>query len=317
MPARRKRLNIIKKRRISKIDKKHRKIGLFGVFVAISLMILLSFSYFKFSKVNMWDSGNFLAVVSKGEADDINVMVFDPVISKIVTISIPGDTQVDVSRGLGVLRVKNVWQLGINEGLRGKLMAETVTRNFKLPLNSWTEYPLIDVLDGNLKNALYFLLFPGNTNLNFADRVHLVHFAINVKDFKKDKIELEKTTMIERSEINDGGVGYRLSGRYPESVLFLVSDKLFSESPSVFSIIDATGTSNTASDFARVIESLGPKVTYIKEIEENETDCIVRSKKAAVGERISKLFGCTNAKDNLEGSFDFEIMIGKAFSKRF
>src|SRR3990167_8549631 len=81
-------------------------IYIFGVLVLIAIPFLYKniFSRKYFNGVDKMS----LAVQEK--SGDVSILVFDPVRQEITKVRIPGDTQVEVAGGLGVWKIKSIWE---------------------------------------------------------------------------------------------------------------------------------------------------------------------------------------------------------------
>ena len=109
MPARKKRLRSYKAR-------KEKKKNLLPFFLIILLFGALLFYILATSA--FWDGKSKLSLVINNQ-EEVIVSTFDPTNSEIINIYIPGDTEVELSRNLGKIRIKNAWAVGLNQGEEG------------------------------------------------------------------------------------------------------------------------------------------------------------------------------------------------------
>jgi hypothetical protein len=138
----------------------------------IPLLVILFVYLFLQIMSTVWNGRDKVSIVYVEENGDVGVTVLDPKLSEITTLVIPADTQVDVARNYGTFRIKNVWQLGVNEKYKGSLLADTVTQNFLFPVFLWDERPP-HLEKGSVGSTLKFIFLPGQTNISFADRVYI------------------------------------------------------------------------------------------------------------------------------------------------
>ena len=82
-------------------------------------------------------------------------------------------------------------------------------------------------------------------------------------------------------------------------------------------IKDRSGFNNSASELGEVVEVLGAKMASIVKEEEEDSDCLVKSKDRRLGRKIAWIFSCQLDEKDLEGNFNFEVILGKRFAQRF
>ena len=155
-----------------------------------------------------WNGIDKITTVVERENGDTEVVLVDPKLKEIVYLIIPGDTEVSVARNLGTMRLKNVWRLGINEGIGGSLVAQTVTRNFMFPVTLW-----IDV--------------NGGTNIPIGDRFLLKIFNLKTKNLDKTEINLGEGQFLKRGILSDGELGYKLYGQISNRLTVYFADDVF------------------------------------------------------------------------------------------
>jgi hypothetical protein len=312
MPARRsKRLHT---RRESKTRRK--KSGFRWNVILFIGIVIVGFIYLSFN-TKYWTGNNKLTVVSPAD-DGLALYIFDPVAEKIITVTIPGDTEVISARNLGVFRVKNLWQLAINEKAQGILVGETVTRNFRIPVIAWAEKPLAGFASGRGLAQLKSLVVPFKTNLTFADKLRIFIFGLGVSEFKVENIDLSDSGLLSKTQLIDGGEGYRLSSRIPDQVIVLASDYYLTKSPTMINIIDSSGSTQLVEDITEVAEALGAKVVKIEKREAKDINCEVWGKEENKVNRIALIFGCKSlGNKGYIGNFDIQIEVGKGLARRF
>ena len=282
----------------------------------IVLILVVAFVVYLMTNNKFWVSGNKLTLVTT-QGSDVHVVVYDTEIEKITTIEIPGDTLVDVPRSLGSMRIKNVWQLGENEGIGGMLLAETVTKNFRIPVVVWADERANAFSTGNYIYIVGAAFVPYKTNMNFADRFHLALFSIGVKDFKKETVDIRHSAYLKEEQLPDGNVGYVVTGRVPKSIAILASDNAFAKEGVRVAIYDGTNIPGYAEQVGMILEAMGGKVVSINKIDHSD-DCIVESNNDMVRKRLSMLFSCTGkGSGGLKGNYDVEFTIGEVFYSRF
>jgi hypothetical protein len=268
-----------------------------GVFLVLGIINVFRTCY--------WD-GKHPLNVAVGGGKDVYLISYNPENDEIVKITIPGNTEVELSRNLGVMKIKNVWQLGFNERLRGNLLSETITKNFKIATYTWTD---------NYGTTLLF--GKHQTNLPLGDRIQLFIFSQRVKEFKSTELDLKNTGLLERAILTDGEEGYRITNKIPRVISILASDTRLTSGNLKIKILDAGIERGIAESLGRMLESMGGKVNLIEIVERQEVDCVVFSNKKEARLFLGNTFGCVEDKLNQNSNFDVEVLFGNKFVKRF
>jgi hypothetical protein len=296
-----------RKQRIENSKKRGRFFGLLiKVFIPL-ILILSAFLYLKLS-TRYWDGYNKFAFVFQKQDGNVGVTILDPALGEETTLIIPGDTEVNVARGYGTLRIKNVWQLGVNEKLGGALLAGTLTDSFLFPTNLWSNQ--------DLSNIRKFIFSPEQTNIPFGDRLSAGIFALRVSGIDKTEIDLAKSQFLKKQTLTDGKPGYMISGTISSRLTVYFSDNNFASKNLKFSLTDATGSYGVADGVGQVLEVLGGKVVQVdKKPQDNSLDCEVFGQNFDAVKKTATLFSCKKIGD--KSNFDLEMRMGSKFAKRF
>lgn len=298
-------------------EKRREKSGL-RVLLRIIYPILAVAFIWVFFVVNTkyWNGQDKFGYVYKNVNGDVSVRVLDPKTNESVTLVVPGDTQVDVARNYGTMRIKNVWQLGINEKINGILLAQTVTKNFLTPIFLWSDQD-ISVLDSlDIINIPKFILAPKNTNIPIGDRLSIALFLVRVKSVDTTTIDLGKSQFLKKTNLSDGQAGYILNGTVSGRLTANFSDSDFSDGNVRVEITDATGNPESANIVGQIVEVMGGKVVSIDRTgEDTNSDCAVLGVNPKVVKKTANLFNCKIIKD--KSVFDLEIRLGAGFAKRY
>lgn len=305
-------------RRRARAERRKRAIKFGGVWWKILTPLFFVVLIFIFVKVTTryWNGSDKFTFAFRTSLGDAAVSVLDPKLGEITTLRIPGDTQVDVSGNYGTMRIKNVWQLGMNEKKGGLLLAGTITRNFLFPVFLWSDETGINIGKGDIAGILGFVLSPQNTNIPLGDRISIALFALKVNSAERTEIDLGKSQFLHKVNLNDGQSGYILTGPIASRLTVYFADNNFADKNIRFEIGDATGRFGISDNVGRVVEVVGGKVVSIdqKPVDEN-TDCLVMGESPSVTKKIANIFGCkvkTGKRD-----FDVEISLGAKFAKRY
>ena len=311
----RKRLSKFRRRALKKKAKSKAKFR----FLKIAVFAIVFFSTLVFISLNteFWDGKSNLNLVINKESGEVILAVFDPEVGEIVNISIPGNTQVNVSRQLGTWKMKSVWQLGINEGLVGALLAETVTRHFKLPVVAWANSPAEGFVSSNPTQLVKAIFIPYKTNLKIGDRVRLALFSLGVEGTSRVDINLVDTSFLRKTRLTDGGEGFIAKGTLPQKLLVIFADSEISRAGTKVVIKDASSVPGLAEEVGAIIEVLGAKVVSVSKEQQSGVDCEISGKEKDTVEKIARLFSCKVSSAPLEGSLDLQILLGEDFAKRY
>ena len=283
----------------------------FFLLIPLFLFLLITF------QTRFWKSSGKTFLVIGKENGEVVVSVFDPGLEKITNIIIPRNTEVEVARQLGRWKIRSVRELGENEDLEGKLLAETVVKHFKFPVAAWADAPALGFAEGDFLGIIKASLLPYKSNLGIGDRLKLGIFSIRIKNLKRESIAFSEENILKKVTLIGGEEGYVLAGRLPNYIIALFSNPNITDNGATVTILDATETPNIAEEMGEVIEVMGVKLASIKKEEVDASDCEIKGKNKELLEEIARVFSCKELKVEPEGNYDLEIKIGKAFPKRF
>jgi hypothetical protein len=179
---------------------RRKKVRFAGIFIKAMVFLVLILAFFLFLKFSSryWNGNDKFAVAYPTTGGDAAVTILDPKLNEVTTFTIPGDTQVDVAKSYGTLRIKNVWQLGKNEKMGGELLAETITQNFLFPIHLWADSGAASLGEGSLPGIFKFVFSPSSTNIAFGDRLFSGVFALKVGERGRNGIDLGKSQFLTR-----------------------------------------------------------------------------------------------------------------------
>ena len=313
MPSKRKRKSVANKRYSNgKSGKNRRRYYVLAALIMIIAFVLL----YLFNRPSLWDKEGKLSLVVGG-VGDVSVYVFNPSSEEITKIVIPQNTQVEVSRELGTWKTGSLWQLGVNEKLGGVVLAETLIKNFHLPINAWASDQANSYYEGELVGITKATVMTTRTNLSVIDRIRLALFSAGIKNFKKETINLENIGILEKTNLEDGSEGFIITRELPQKVKAHFSDELISGEGLRVVIYDHTGNREGYKQVGGVLETLGAKVASVIRKDEQDFDCVVSANDDHALNLVSGVFACDIEDGQVNGSFDIEIKIGRVFSDRY
>jgi len=285
----------------------------FAIIFLIGLLVFLFVSL----QTKFWSSSDKTALVIRKESGDVIISVFDPEQEKITNLIIPESTEVNVARQLGRWKLRSVWELGEDEKLGGKLLAETFVRHFKLPIVAWADSQAVGFAEGDLLKIIKASLLPYKTNLGIGDKLRLGLFSFRIKNLKREDIDFSENNILKKTVLLDGEEGYILTNNLPNYIVALFSSPEISSRSIRAAIMDATGRAGIAEDVGEIIEVMGAKLANIKKDEISDIDCLVAGREKAVVDEVAEILSCEKSREMPEGNFDLEIKIGTEFAKRF
>lgn len=303
-------------RRVMRAQKNHKKKSRLLTKFIFPIFFILCFFIFLKVTTRHWNGSDKVAFAFKNDGGDVGVSILDPRLDDFTTLIIPGDTQVEVAENYGTLRIKSVWQLGINEGKKGRLLSESISRNFRFPLSLWSDSDAMSLNEGNFFTILKFVAIPKGTNIPFGDRVFIGLFALQSGSANKSQIDLGRSQFLTKQKLSDGQTGYVLVGKISEHLQVYFSDNEIAESSARVSIVDGTGKFGIAQIVGEILEVMGGKVVSIdKNNDLSDTDCFVSGKNKKIVKKISTLFSCANQEVSVDT--DLQIILGVKFANRF
>lgn len=106
----------------------------FKLLFLIIILFLFFLFVFVFIKISTLDKFIF---VNRGKTDNVEIIIYDP--NKDITkkIIIPSDTVLKSSHDLGEYKVSSLWILGEKEGYNGSLVANSIAKNYLIPVYLW------------------------------------------------------------------------------------------------------------------------------------------------------------------------------------
>jgi len=250
------------------------------------------------------------------DSGDVMVSSFNKKRKEINSILIPANTQLEVSRQLGSWKTKSIWQLGINESYSGKLLQETVIKNFHFPVNMWADNLASGFVSGNFIKLLKATFLPYKSNLSIGDRLNIFLVSLGIQNERVSLLDLSEVGVLKKTRLPDGENGFVVLKDVPISVMSSFSEEIGTEKSLMVQVIDATGVRSIAENVGETIEAMGLKVTSIKEESSQDFDCSVSGDDPIFVKKVSQIYSCQIKKDEHNG-FDMIIKLGSQFSKRY
>lgn len=285
-----------------------------GKVISLLLIFFVVFGYIYFTSKVYALSSRTTVVVNKN--DGVLITTFDKEEGSITNLVLPPETQVNVSRQLGTWKASSIFKLGENEKLSGTLLAETIMKNFKIPVYGWADAGFAAISEGGFFSSLRGVL-GYKTNLGVGDRLRLAIFSSGVNPTKRLTIDLSGTGFLRKTKLVGGEDGYLILGNLPQSLSSIFTDrKINNLAPTI--LVENFQTRTGAVDVvAGTLEVLGGKVTSIVPKEKKDFYCEVAGADKYTVQIVSHIFSCAKTKETKKSNFDLTVRIGEEFGKRF
>lgn len=251
-----------------------------------------------------------------GTADPI-VYSYNPQENQIVSFKIPRDTQVETAGGYGAWSAGSLWQLGIQEGKGGRILANSIQKTLGVPIDGYISGRGQTLLEG----SMFPFLFDGFlTNLTFFDRLNLIVAIGKVGRFSRTELDLVDVGVLKKTILPDGKEGFiAISEKAPMVFDILHDESIFAEGKTL-RIVNAAGVSGVGTQASRTATILGLRVIGV-DTGSQEVDGVCQ---ARVGgrdrgtlsfRRVIQVFGCQEVDQAPSGPASIEIILGKEFGK--
>lgn len=293
-------------------SKPNRKIAIIAVFGFIVLLLGLIYHFLP----SKWDMKSRLIVAIPQENKDVTIAVFDPASHSIMHFMLPATTQVIASRNLGTWKLGSIWELGLQEKVGGQLLTETILKTFQIPVDVWMPPDSLGFLSSNVRNIIKAGIGSA-TNMTLKDRINVVLFSLRLNPSDKYQIDLIETGYLYEALLTDGEEGFARRKELPAKIASYVSDPHMALKQPRMAIRDASGPTSAASDVSHAVEALGGKVLSIEDEQTSDVDCVIYARDTLSVIRLASLLSCHVTKSTSESNFDVEILIGRAFAKRY
>jgi hypothetical protein len=155
--------------------KKGRVLGLFAV-ILLLILVILGLFYKYSSNLNF----SFVRKTSGGGGE---ILIIDSINNKTSKISLDPDLELDSARGYGKYKLSSLWVLGEKERINGKLVSESINKNYFTPIYLWD--------DGK------------NSNLNIFQKFALLMKLRNVETVQLTSLEILSPLLFGLNETTD------------------------------------------------------------------------------------------------------------------
>lgn len=270
----------------------------FLLLVLLLLLVSGSFKTYLSWKNRLWREGaRFSVVVAEEEPALYSI---NSQTGKLVVVRFPAKTQVQTSHGYGEWFLGSLWQLGVQEGLGGEILANSLKKTFGIPVDAWID-----------KEGL-------RTNLSLFDRARLFRIW---RMADRREIDLVSARVLLKHRFPDGVEGYLVVAEQAK-VIFeknLRDDAVFKEGKTV-TVVNTTSKAGLAGEVAQLAAVLGARVIGADSKSGEVEDCLIKGEKSELSSvtarRLQRLLGC-EVKEGETASAQLEVLLGDGFSEKF
>jgi hypothetical protein len=302
-------------RRNAHIERKpvnFKKLRYLFIFFCLLLLGVILVKLFFFRR--LFSSAEKLVYVLQTREGSVLVTAIDPINKSVTIIEIPKETEVEAAKGLGTMRIKNIWELGKYNGGSGNLLAKTVSKYFMFPVEAWGDDSLLNLTSQNPVSVTKSIFKPSKTNIGLSDRIAIGLFSLSVKNVDRKYIRLEQTEILSKKTLSDGSTGYVLSG-FDDPKVYSIFGYISAKNSLKALIKSSDASFYSAKEVGKSLEIVGIKVASIVKIGDGDFTCKVSSLNKTIETKIADIFGCELAREMDNKNFDVEIVLGNNFSK--
>lgn len=283
----------------------------------VVILIVASVVTWKFFLKTTWDTRTRLVVVINQPGEEVLIKIFDPDARSITTFSIPANTQINVSRQMGIWKVGSIWELGMHEKLEGRLLAESITKSFKFPVDAWSDSKLLELTTGKITSLPKAFNSKNVSSLTLKDKININLFSLSTKASAGATINLSEGNYLKKTILSDGEEGYVINGDISPALASYFSDNLLTQINPRIALYDETKRKAFSDTIGTIIQVLGGKVYVVYERPATDTDCVVVGDTQESITKIASVFNCTTSIRKVDSDFDIEIYLGEKFENRF
>jgi hypothetical protein len=258
---------------------------IFALFVILIIFCLFIFRFYQAYQARLW---NYESVFIVFNSKNLTIDIYSPQKEEIKTYVLPKDALVEVPNGYGYYKLKDTFDLSEVEKKGEKLVSESVSNTFGIPLDATYE------------------------TLNEWDKLLLWYAKMKYK--KENQSTVFDDAPIFSTEIRiDGETTQKID---PDKVdRFLGHDiweKAITDENLAIGIFNASAEPNIANTLSRKLEKIGAHIIEVDNWKDTLSNtCEIRTHKQYIlsytVKRLQRLFDC--AVSNEESNARFDIMI--------
>lgn len=276
-------------------------LGLVILFLTLSWVVQFAQSLFtsSVSRNYYWDAEFNINLLVR--TNHTSVVSYSPKEEKITIINIPDETFVEVPYGFGKWQLRAVYELGESQKEMGgnKLLKDTLTDFFAIPIDGFLDLSALKSLNSasEVVNTIRQNPFAGlsllsslKTDLTLWEILRLKMGISGVRFDKIRELDLLKLGVLDKENLADGTQILTADPVQLDSVLSLLADPLISSEHKAIAVLNATGHSQFAGRWARLITNLGGNVIITSNASKRLDKTQVVGEKSLTLKRLMQIF---------------------------
>lgn len=244
--------------------------------------------------------------------NSVSLLSYSPREGRVVIISIPDETFLEVPSGLGLWQLRAVSGLGqAQKGMEGnKLLVDTLASFFAVPIDGFldlsglkSQKTAAEVVDTLRKNPFsgFSLLAPLKTNLTPWELVKLKVGMLSVRFDKVKQLDLVKLNVLDKATLPDGTPILTADPVKLDSVLDDLADPAIIAEHKTIAVLNATDRPQLALKWARMITNLGGNVIITANAGQRLKKVAIGGEESLTLTRLRQIFGLSDKISQSDG----------------
>lgn len=244
--------------------------------------------------------------------------------SSLVSLLIPGDTQIEVIHGYGKYKVSSIPKL--EELEKRELLTESVEQALGVPIEGFIKLTDCqasyeeEVKKLFLKSISSAFLQKAETNLGKWDLARLFLAARGVKGSQSRKLDLKTVGVLDEVTLPDGSQVWEVSvEKFDLKLGEYFQDEKARQEGLAIEVLNGTDHPGLAEGAARILENLGLELVGVSNAPEKKDECYLfgssRVKKTYTARRLMKIFDCQYQEGQPEKA-DLSLVLGEAYWRK-
>ncbi len=269
----------------------------------------------------LWDKNSNINLSIK--TDRISILSYNPIDKKILIISVPDETYIQVPGGFGTWSAKSIYGLGESEeNLSGNYLLQKSLASFlAIPVDAFIEFDG-DLL-GNMRNPLKYPYLYSKLKTNLTP-FELLNLALGIKSVRFDKVhELDFAQILDEDQLPDQTKILVADPTKIDAISNkLAESKIISEQLTI-GVYNATRYPGLALKAARIITNMGGNVIVTANISFQKTSMVQAEEDSFTSRKLGQIFA-PNCLQSLKCSIidhDFRaavnVILGEDFYQRY
>lgn len=252
---------------------------------------------------------------------------YEPETGILTLVTFPPRLEVSAAFGFGEFSSEKLWDLGIQKGLSGAVLAKTFEKELGVPVDGWVDALGLSLLGGEVGVSRSFVWFVEGlqgigsfSNFTIFDKIRILVEIGRIPAGRRQILDSVKLGISQPVMLADGLAGYQISQSLAQATLAqkLSDVKVVRENLTV-SVVNTTDVSGAATKVARIINTLGARIVAVGSKESKLATCQVnvssRARESMTARRILAIFGCTRGSVE-PGAGEIEIILGEEVAQQ-